>query len=333
MNIIITNVGRRGYLVDYFKAIPGMNGKIFTSDCDRTASGLYGNNDGHFILPKPVDDEKLYVEELLRVCHENYIGAVLPVIDPDIHILSGYKDVFLNHSIRVVVSDRNVLDICFDKLKMNDFLAKIGLHCPNTYNNIDDFYEALSKGDISFPVVLKPILGSGSVDTYILDDKYKLESMFHEGMIVQEKLEGIEFGTDTFNSFDGVPLRCVIKRKISMRSGETDKSISVHSSEMEAVLMKLARELKHIANLDCDIIVSNGIPYIIDMNPRFGGGYPATHAIGVNLVEVLYKLLNNEEVSVDIGNYEDDILVMKEIAVRSTIVHDLFVDDANDRNE
>ena len=333
MNIIITNVGRRGYLVDFFKAIPGMNGKIFTSDCDRTASGLYGNNDGSFILPKPVDDEKKYVEELLSVCHENDIGAVLPVIDPEIHILSGYKDVFLNHGVKLVVSNRNVLDICFDKLKMNKFLTKIGLHYPDTYTSIDDFNEALSEGEISFPVVLKPILGSGSVDTYILDDKYKLQAMFHDGMIIQEKLDGIEYGTDTFNSFEGVPLRCVIKRKLSMRSGETDKSISVHSPEVENVLMKLARELKHIANLDCDIIVSNGIPYIIDMNPRFGGGYPATHAMGVNLVEVLYKLLNDEEVSVDICNYEDDILVMKEIAVRSTIVHDLFVDDADDENE
>lgn len=327
MNLIITNVGRRGYLVDYFKAIPGMKGKVYTSDCDITASGLYGNNDGHFILPKPVDDEKRYVDKLIRVCKENEIKAVVPVIDPEIFILSGYKKIFDENGICVVVSDRRVLDICFDKLKMNRFLQEKNIPYPITYKDVDSFTVDWKEGKIEFPVVLKPITGSGSVDTHIVDDIEKLNALFHEGMIIQEKLNGIEYGTDTFNSFDGIPLRCVIKRKISMRSGETDKSISVHDLSIQNTLLTVAEGLKHIGNLDCDVIVSNGIPYVIDMNPRFGGGYPATHVIGVNLVEVLYRLLNGEEVTVDIGNYSDDILVMKEIGVRSTVVHNLFGDE------
>ena len=324
MNIIITNVGRRGYLVDYLKALPGMDGKVYTSDCDRTASGLYGNNDGHFILPRPRDDEKLYVKELIRVCRENDIGAVIPVIDPEIFILSGYRDEFKSNGITVVVSDRRVLDICFDKLKMNEFLKSIGVPYPETYTSLEEFGSAVSEGKVDFPVVMKPILGSGSVDTYFVDDMETAEALFREGMIIQQKLEGIEYGTDTFNSFEGEPLRCVIKRKISMRSGETDKSISVHDKLIEETLLKVGRELGHIANLDCDVIMSDGVPYVIDMNPRFGGGYPATHAIGVNLVEILYKLLNGEKAEPEFGNYEDDILVMKEIGVRSTVIHGLF---------
>ena len=327
MNLIITNVGRRGYLVDYFKAIPGMKGKVYTSDCDITASGLYGNNDGHFILPKPVDDEKRYVDELIHVCKENEIKAVVPVIDPEIFILSGYKKIFDENGICVIVSDRVVLDICYDKLKMNQFLKEKNIPYPITYKDVDSFSAGWKEGKIEFPVVLKPITGSGSVDTHIVDDIDKLKALFHEGMIIQEKLNGIEYGTDTFNSFEGIPLRCVIKRKISMRSGETDKSISVHDLSIQATLLKVAEGLKHVGNLDCDIIVSNGIPYVIDMNPRFGGGYPATHVIGVNLVEVLYRLLNGEEVTADIGNYSDDILVMKEIGVRSAVVHNLFGDE------
>ena len=148
--------------------------------------------------------------------------------------------------------------------------------------------------------------------------------MFGSGMIIQEKIEGVEYGVDMFNSLKAEPLRCVIKRKISMRSGETDKSISVHNSVIREVLLTIARELKHIGNLDCDVIMANGIPYVIDMNPRFGGGYPATHAIGVNLVCILYRLIENKMVTPEFDTYEDDILVMKEIAVKSTSVHGLF---------
>lgn len=323
MNIIITNIGRRGYLVDYFKEIPGMTGKIFTSDCDVTASGLYGNNDGYFILPRPVDNEKLYVEKLIRTCKENGIEVVLPIIDPEIYILSQYRGVFRKEGIIVVVSDRKVLEICFDKLMMNTFLKKINLPVPRTYTSIRDFEADLAEGKIKFPVVIKPILGSGSVETYIVNDPDKLRVHFRKDMIIQEKLSGSEYGTDVFNSFEGRPLRSVVKKKILMRSGETDKSVSVHNEKIQETVLKIASELGHIGNLDCDVIECCGIPYVIDMNPRFGGGYPATHAIGVNLVEVLYDLLTGKELVPEFGNYRDDVLVMKEITVRSTILHGL----------
>ncbi len=323
MNILITNIGRRGYLVDFFKGIEGFSGKIYTSDCDITASGLYGANDGHFILPKPVDDETRYVKELIRTCRENDIQAVLPVIDPEIYILSGHIEEFRQNGITVVVSDKRVLEICNDKLKMNEFLAEAGILFPQTYATVLEFEEALEQGRIKMPVVLKPILGSGSVDTFFLDDIEKIRALFKDGMIIQEKLEGTEYGTDTFNDFEGRPLRCAIKKKLLMRSGETDKSISVHNEQIQNVLLSIASKLGHVANLDCDVIVHDGKPYVIDMNPRFGGGYPATHAIGVNLVEILYQLLQGRSVAPEFGNYEDDILVMKEIAVRATIIHGL----------
>ena len=324
-NIIITNVGRRGYLVVFFKSIPEMKGKVFVSDCDITASGLYGNNDGFFILPKPVDNELDYVNALIDVCEKNEINVVVPVIDPEIYILSGYKDLFEEKRIQVVVSDRRVLDICFDKLKMNTFLKSIGMPYPMTFSSLREFYSALGNNLISFPVVLKPILGSGSVETYIVDTEAKMNSLFHQGLIIQEKIDGVEYGVDLFNSLNGEPLRCVIKRKISMRSGETDKCISVHDSIIQNDLLLIAKRLRHIGNLDCDVIVSNGATIVIDMNPRFGGGYPATHSIGVNLIDVLFQLLNGKDVRAAFGNYPEDVLVMKEIAVKKTIIHGILL--------
>ena len=91
MNILITNIGRRGYLVDFIKENADFKGKVFVSDCDNTASGLYGTNDGFFILPKPVENEILYVKSLINVCKQNNIDAVLPVIDPEIYILSNTR--------------------------------------------------------------------------------------------------------------------------------------------------------------------------------------------------------------------------------------------------
>lgn len=319
INVLIPNVGRRGYLVEYIKKTPCFTGKVFVSDCDKTASGLYGDNDGFFILSKPIDDEKKYVNELIRVCVSHHINLVIPVIDPEIYILSAYKSIFSEHGITVVVSDRRVLDICYNKLNMNRFLSKNGFLVPLTYSSIDTFREELLQGMIQFPVICKPVYGSGSENTRVIDSMELLEKIFCEGLIIQEYLKTAkEYGVDIFNTFDRVPVRCVIKKKVSMRSGETDKSYSVKDRNMTSHLLQMAKVLGHIGNVDCDIMVDGNKYYIIDLNPRFGGGYPATHAIGVNLLELIFKMMNGEQIQPEFNSYEDCILVMKTISVVKT---------------
>ena len=36
-------------------------------------------------------------------------------------------------------------------------------------------------------------------------------------------------------------------------------------------------------------------PYILEMNARFGGGYPFSHMAGVNLPKAIIHWLNDEE--------------------------------------
>lgn len=320
INVLIPNVGRRGYLVDYIRSTPYFTGKIFVSDCDKTASGLYGNNDGFFILPKPIDDEDKYVNELINVCTTNQISLIIPVIDPEIYILSDYKNMFEKNSITVLVSDRRVLDICYNKLKMNHFLAEHGFLVPQTYTDIEAFKKDFLQKKISFPVICKPIYGSGSENTQVINNIERLEAYFDEGLLIQEYLaNAVEYGVDVFNTFEKVPVRCIVKRKVSMRSGETDKSYTVKDAGITSLMLQLAKALGHVGNLDCDIMAKNGRYYIIDLNPRFGGGYPATHAAGVNLLELVLKMVNEEKVLPDFDSYKDHVLVMKTISIVKTV--------------
>lgn len=317
MNILITNVGRRGYLVDYFREALAPNEKIYTSDCDETASGLYGNNDGYFVLPKPVDDEKIYVAKLMSLCIENDIKLVVPVIDPEIFILSAYKEQFYEKGIIILVSDRSVLDICYDKELMNDFLLKNKFLVPKSYYSLSSFKNDYEEGLVGFPVYLKPIKGSGSVETYKIDNFATLKPLFHDGMMIQECLVGTEYGVDTLNTFSKSPVRCVVKRKISMRSGETDKSITVENIDIQNLFLSLAKRLGHIGNLDADVIETPHGLYVIDLNPRFGGGYPATYAAGENYPSLIVKMLKGEMVEESFWGYAKNLLVMKEIKIRT----------------
>lgn len=319
MNILIPNVGRRGYLVDYLKESSYLDGKVYVSDCDPTASGLYGNNDGFFVLSKPIDNEKKYIDELLKVCQLYEIGLIIPVIDPECYILSKYKQVLRSHHIIALVSEMDVLDVCYNKLHMNAFLSELEYPVIQTYTSIKEFEAGLEIGKISFPVVYKPIYGSGSVDTGIAKDMKYLKAVFRDGMIIQEYLsEAVEYGVDVFNTFDKIPVRCAIKRKISMRSGETDKSYTIKNEKLARFVIKIAEKLGHIGNLDCDIIERDGVWYVLDLNPRLGGGYMATHASGLNLLELVLRMINGEHIELEYDSYEYDVLVMKTIGVVKT---------------
>lgn len=317
MKVLIPNVGRRGYLVRYLKSISNTEVQVYVSDCDATASGLYGNNDGYFILPKPVDNPRKYVDALIDLCKRVGISVIIPVIDPEIAILAEYKEEFEHNNIFVSVSSKRVLDICYSKQRMNEFLKAQGFLVPRTYDNIPDFKQAVKDQIISFPVILKPIYGSGSVATYKVSTMEEVESLFTEGSVIQQFLQGDEYGIDVFNDTNCKPVRCVVKKKISMRSGETDKSLTIYNKELQNLMIDLAKKLGHVCNLDSDIIRVGDDLYIIDLNPRFGGGYPATHEAGVNLLELVLKLAKGEQIEPQFGNYTENLLVMKEVAVET----------------
>lgn len=322
LNILITNIGRRGYLVDFIKNTINFNGKVYASDCDKMASGLYSNVDKAFILPKPVDDEKLYVDSLIKLCIEYEINLIIPLIDPEIYILSKYRDKFLENKITVLISDKRVLEICYDKIKMNVFLADNGFNIIKTYDNVYDFKKDLEENKIGFPVYVKPIYGSGSVDSRIINSYEELVMFFKSGMIIQEYLEGQEYGIDTFVDNNCKPVRVVVKKKFSMRSGETDKAITVEHAKIQNTIKILAEKLKPFGPFDTDVIETDNGIYVIDINPRFGGGYPATHMAGVNFIDLIIKSVMKQKIEPVFNNYIVGQITMKDVGIKTVNVED-----------
>ena len=79
-----------------------------------------------------------------------------------------------------------------------------------------------------------------------------------------------------------------------MRAGETDCAETVNNAELVELGERISNTLHHIANLDVDIFLSEGKPYILEMNARFGGGYPFSHMAGVDLPSAIVKWVQHE---------------------------------------
>jgi carbamoyl-phosphate synthase large subunit len=60
---------------------------------------------------------------------------------------------------------------------------------------------------------------------------------------------------------------------------------------------KIGQNLHHIGNLDVDIMQrANGDYCVLELNPRFGGGYPFSYEAGVNMPKAILKWLKEEVV-------------------------------------
>ncbi len=312
MNILFTSVGRRTYLVNYFKESLNGEGKIFVANSDVNSPAFLAA-DECVVSPLIYDDK--YISFLLEYCNKNKINAIISLFDIDLPILSKNKKLFEDNGINVVVSDENVLNICNDKYSTYKFLKENGFNTPKTYLDVEE-----AKKYLKYPVILKPRWGMGSIGIYKADNNEELEVFYKklsreifntylkyessadikQSILIQEMITGQEYGMDIINDLDGNYQNTIVKKKIAMRSGETDCAQTVDFPEVKLIGERLSKLLKHIANLDCDAFIDeNGDVYILEMNARFGGGYPFSHLAGVNLPKAIVKWLNKEEVSVD----------------------------------
>ena len=315
MNILFTCAGRRTYLLKYFKENMQEGDKIVATDMQLSAPALQAAD---IMLQVPAVYEKSYVDITLKICQDYQIDALISLNDLELPILAEQKQRFKELGVTVIVSEPQVIDIAFDKYKTAQWVENLGLNAPKTYVRLEDAKAALANGEVSFPLFLKPRWGSGSIGLETVEDMEELEEVYQqlfkkikktilatasvgdEYIMIQEKLTGKEFGLDVMNDLEGNFVAVSVKQKLAMRAGETDKAITVDLPEVREMGATIGRHLKHIGNLDVDIMQrANGDYCVLELNPRFGGGFPFSYEAGVNLPLAILKWLRGESVPAD----------------------------------
>ena len=321
MNILFTCAGRRTYLLKYFKENLTEGDKIIATDMQLSAPALQVAD---VKLQVPAVYNPNYIDITLDICKKHKVNALISLNDLELPILANNKHLFEELGVKVIVSSSEVIDICFDKYKTAQWIESIGLKSPKTYIRLEDAKKALETGEISFPLFMKPRWGSGSIGLESISDMEDLEiyynilmkkikktilataSVGNEYILIQEKLTGNEYGLDVMNDLDGNNVGVSVKQKLAMRSGETDKAITLDLPDVKQMGERIGKELRHIGNLDVDIMQrANGDYCILELNPRFGGGFPFSYEAGVNLPKAIIEWIkgNDTDYSILIPQY------------------------------
>lgn len=328
MNILFSCAGRRAYLLKYFRSAleKSGGGKIFATDMSLSAPALAFADEA---IRVPSVYAENYAETLAAICRENGIGLLISLNDLELPILSAARERFESAGTRLLVSSPRVIDICFDKLKTARFVEGLDLKTPKTFVALDEALRALDAGTLAFPLVLKPRWGSGSIGIEFVRERRELLDVYEivrrkvarsilanassktEEILIQEAIVGNEYGLDVMNDLDGRCVAVSVKRKLAMRAGETDKAVTVDNPEIREIGRKIADALKHVANLDCDVLERAGTYFVLEMNPRFGGGYPFSQEAGVDLPLAILKWMRGESVPASLLEAKTDAAFAK----------------------
>lgn len=303
-------------------------GLTIATDMQSTAPAMV-DADKSFIVPSIYDTD--YLNAILDIIVSNNIKAVISLNDLELPLLAANKKKIEGAGAMLIVSDQRVIDITFDKWETAKFLNEIGLKSPKTYLSIDEVLSIINKKTISYPLVIKPRWGSASIGIDFPDNEEELlqsynlqrlrlrktilkeasQSDFLHAILIQEKMDGKEYGMDILNDFEGKYIGTFVREKMSMRAGETDKAISVIDERFEKLGRIISENLRHIGNLDCDVFECNDELFVLELNPRFGGGYPFSHEAGVNTPAIYIEWLKGNNNIHQFINYQAGIKYSK----------------------
>lgn len=296
MNILLSAAGRRPYLVRWFRDALrelGIEGRIVVADNDRYAPSQ--SLADVFVFAPRVDDEH-YRDWLRTVLEQHSIELAVSLNDFELSEWSRLpRSAQFGPLVRLPRETQLLVE---DKFEMSKALVEFGVRSPETW-----------LASAAIPVqgerfVTKGRFGSASRGLRFVDSRdglsFAVDSALGEAtdrsgvraseqdayapkdlLVVQEEIKGEEFGLDIVSNLDGQFAGVLARRKISMRSGETDRAVSVDPEPFEEIAKGVAAAIPHPGTFDIDVIVDGqGMPYVIDINPRFGGGYPFSHVAG-----------------------------------------------------
>lgn len=284
MNILLINPGRKDYIVKYFlNLLKKYKAKLFLIDPDKNIPAFQVSKlTKNFICPK-ANNSKKFFSYLKKFISKNKIDIIFPTSDRELKILASKKLFLYEKGVNVVISNFEVIKNCQNKIRCSKFLKKYNILYP----------KIISKKNIksNLPVIKKEINGSASKNQEIIFEPGQISKNYKKKFFFQKFLKYKEYNLDILNDFNGNYLHSCAKKKISIRSGDTDKAEIVKNKIFENFAKKISNTLRHTGIIDVDFLFNKNKIYLLDINPRLGGGYPFTHAYGFDYIDCLLSLI------------------------------------------
>ena len=310
-NILFTSIGRRVFLVQHFKKVLldlGLEGKLVGADMSLSAPAMHVI-DKKYQICRVMDRD--YVPQLLDICTRENIKLLIPLIDTELLVLAEHKGQFGKMGVTALVSEPKVIQITVNKYNTYKFFVKHDIDTPQVFNT----NEVLKKRDINYPLLMKPVDGSASKGIIKINNKKELK-FFKERIpnpILQEYIDGYEYTLDILADFSGT-VRCVVaRRRLEVRAGEVSKGMTEKDEEIITAGKKAVEALKGaIGPITAQgFLTEEGKFKLIEINPRFGGGYPLAIKAGADYPRWIIEMMLGRDPEIKLDGWDDGLVMLR----------------------
>lgn len=324
LNVLVSSAGRRVILVDLFRRALrdlALAGKVIAADMVRL-SATFHHADLGLLVPRCTSGE--FVPTMLELCRQHRVKLVIPTIDTELPIYAAHREEFRAEGIEVAVSSPEAVAIAGDKVNTHRWLTEAGLP---TVRQTEPEEVLAAPGSWRFPLIVKPRGGSLSQGVARVHDEAALRTATSAGgFIVQTIAPGHEFTIDALADRSGKCVCAVPRKRLEVRGGEISKGLTVRSEPLERLAQRACEALPGAyggLNIQIFLDEESGELNIIEINARFGGGFPLSCEAGANyprwLIEELLGLTSTASATAWEGDrvmlrYDDAVFVSAEEA-------------------
>lgn len=268
--ILVSSAGRRVALLELLRADAralGFSARLIATDQKPEFSAACAVAD--LALPVPPATHPEFAPALAAICARENVRLLVPTIDPELAPIAAIAPALRQAGTRANISAPEAVAVARDKLLT---ARALGASAPPS---------ALPEEakNLPGPLIAKPRGGSASTGLRMLADAAEAAAL-PDGYMVQQRLAGPEYTVNLFVR-DGSTLAAVPHLRREVRAGEVSKAITIRYPALMAIAADLPARVPGLAGALCfQAIEGPHGPRVIEINARFGGGFPLAHAAG-----------------------------------------------------
>jgi len=275
-NILVTSISQKIPMLREIRNAAhkmGRSFKIFGGDSNREALGRFFVDEfWHMPLISQIS-----ASAIIEYCQNKQINALIPTRDGELLFFAENKGDLEKAGIHVMISPRDSIRTCLDKVIFSEVLQELGYPVIPTY---------IRHGDLkSDCLAVKERFGAGSksIGLCLTSEAAQYHAKLLKEPIFQPFINGREYSVDVYVDKLGKIKGAVARERVVVVNGESQVTTTVLLPALEDMCGKVAQKLKFYGHIIFQVIIDNdGSFHIIECNPRFGGASSLSIAAGLD---------------------------------------------------
>lgn len=297
--------------------------EVTAGEYTRWATALFSKHcSERFIYPSPLTRPAVFLHDLEKKLETGKYDVVFPMEWTTQSLLADPETRSrLERFVRIPFGDSSVAALLNDKSFVMRKAETLGIATPRTWHplSVDDVREIA--GELSYPLLIKPRSSSGSRGILPVADSQDLLAAYlrvhaqYPLPILQERIPsgGESLGVCVLLNAASEVRATFAYRKIRqypMQGGPSTLRESIRHDGIAAAAARFLQSVKWtgVAHLEFMVDPRDGIPKLLEVNPRFWGSLALAVEAGVDFPYLLYRMAMDGDIAPAADDYPAGIV-------------------------